>query len=55
MGMFSDDIGFADSKGGAETFAGLTGQELPYGSTNYRHGLFFCKEPQENNNDGNEQ
>jgi hypothetical protein len=57
MGMFSDDScsAFADSKGGLETFAGLTGQELPYGSTNLIDmDCFSCKEPQENNNDGND-
>jgi hypothetical protein len=57
MGMFSDDScsSFADSAGGLETFAGLTGQELPYGSTSIIDmDCFSCKEPQENNNDGND-
>jgi hypothetical protein len=57
MGMFSDDScsAFADTAGGLETFAGLTGQELPYGKTNLIDmDCFSCKEPQENNNDGND-
>lgn len=57
MGMFSDEscTSFADDAGGRETFYALTGQELPYGETNFIDmDCFSCKEPQENNNDGND-
>jgi hypothetical protein len=55
--MFSDEScsAFAGSGGGLDTFAGLTGQSLPYGSTNLIDmDCYSCKEPQENNNDGND-
>jgi hypothetical protein len=57
MGMFSDEscTAFADDAGGRETFYALTGQELPYGKSNFIDmDCFSCQEPQENNNDGND-
>jgi hypothetical protein len=61
MDTFSDEScsAFADSTGGLEIFAGLTGQEIPYGITNLIDmDCFSCKEPHENtgndNDDGDE-
>lgn len=57
LGAFMDDscTTFADDNGGRSVFKSLTGQDLPYGSSNVIDmDCFSCKEPVEKNNDGND-
>jgi hypothetical protein len=57
LGVFTDETctQFADSDGGRDTFYGMTGMSLPYSDANIVDmDCFPCKEPQENNNDGND-
>lgn len=57
LGLFTDDqcTSFPDSSGGRTTYKGLTGYDLPYGNTNIvEMDCLSCKEPSENNYDGND-
>lgn len=58
LGVFTDDTctQFADDNNGRDVFSGMTnGQSLPYSDTNIVDmDCFSCKEPEDNNNDGND-